>query len=148
MASCWCIWGMFLKQMWSEDGHRAGPDWTVEKIMDIWHNVVTNVIAEKPENIFGCTELPIFDAIPIDSYSLCVLQIMIGIRNSLSILFDWVEWRIEKLTPAEVTHRNTVMYAKAKVQQAKEKCEHWLDNEDVALATKTLGKKTLKRIFF
>jgi hypothetical protein len=32
-----------------------------------------------------------------------------------------VEWRIEKLTPAEVTVRNSMMYAEVQLVQAKER---------------------------
>ncbi len=56
-----------------------------------------------------------------------------------------MEWRTEKLTPAEVTHRNTVMYAEVKALQAKEKYENWLDNEGVTLASRISEKKRLSK---
>jgi hypothetical protein len=112
---------MLSKLQWSAKEHYAGPEWTVKKIFEIWHNVATNGLAEKPDKIFGCTHSPLFDAVPIKNYIVSVLHIIIGIGNSLvDILFDWVEWRIEKLTPAEVTNRNSMMYAEVQLVQAKE----------------------------
>jgi hypothetical protein len=53
-----------------------------------------------------------------------------------------VKWRIGKLTPAEVTVRNSMMYAEeVQLVQAKERYEHWLDNEGVTLASKISKKK-------
>jgi len=63
----------------------------------------------------------------------------------VDILFAWVEWRIEKLTPAEVSNRNAVMYAEVKVIQAKEKYDHWVQNEGVLLASKIAEKKRLQK---
>jgi len=74
------------------------------------------------------------------------LHIIIGIGNSLvDVLFDWVEWRIEKLTPAEITVRNSMMYAEVQLVQAKERYENWLDNEGVTLASKLAEKKKLQK---
>ncbi len=89
---------------------------------------------------------PLFDAVPINNYIVSVLHIIIGIGNSLvDVLFDWVEWRIEKLTPAEITVRNSMMYAEVQLVQAKERYENWLDNEGVTLASKLAEKKKLQK---
>jgi len=121
MSPCWCTWCMLSKLQWNIEGHRGGPEWTVDKIVKIWNNVA-NGLAEKPETIFGCMHSPLFDAVPINNYIVSVLHIIIGIGNSLvDVLFDWVEWRIEKLTPAEVTVRNSMMYAEVQLVQAKER---------------------------
>jgi hypothetical protein len=71
------------------------------------------------------------------------LHIIICIGNSqVDVLFNWVKWRIGKLTPAEVTVRNSMMYAEeVQLVQAKERYEHWLDNEGVTLASKISKKK-------
>jgi len=102
MSPCWCTWCMLSKFQLNIEGHRAGPEWTVDKIVEIRNNVA-NGLAEKPETIFGCTHSSLFDAVPINNYIVSVLHIIIGIGNSLAdVLFDWVEWRIEKLTPARL----------------------------------------------
>jgi hypothetical protein len=145
MSPCWCTWCMLSKLQWNIEGHRAGPEWTVDKIIEIRNNVA-NGLAEKPETIFGCTHSPLFDAVPINNYIVSVLHIIIGIGNSLvDVLFDWVEWRIEKLTPAEITVRNSMMYAEVQLVQAKERYENWLDNEGVTLASKLAEKKKLQK---
>ena len=142
MSPCWCTWCMLSKVQWSASDHVAGAEWTIQKNFAIRHEVETNHTPERPDTIFGCTNKPLFDAVPIENYIINVLHIVIGIGNSLvDILFDWVDWRIEKLTPAEVSNRNAVMYAEVKVIQAKEKYDHWVQNEGVLLASKIAEKK-------
>ncbi|MFO0446953.1 MAG: hypothetical protein ACK51L_04705, partial [bacterium] len=50
-----------------------------------------------------------------------------------------------KLTPAEITVRNSMMYAEVQLVQAKERYENWLDNEGVTLASKLAEKKKLQK---
>jgi hypothetical protein len=146
MSPCWCTWCMLSKLQWNAKEHCTGPEWTVEKIFEIRHNVATNGLAAKPDKFFGGTHSLLFDAVPTKNYIVTVLHIIIGIGNSLvDILFDWVEWRIEKLTPAEVTNKNSMLYAEVQLVQAKEKYEHWLDNEGVTLASKITEKKRLQK---
>jgi hypothetical protein len=137
---------MLSKLQRSAKEHCAGPEWTVEKIFEIRHNVAKNGLAEKPDKIFGCTHSPLFDSVPIKNYIVSVLHIIIGLGNSLvDILFVWVEWRIEKLTPAEVTNLHSMMYAEVQLVQAKGKYEHWVDNEGITLASKITEKKRLQK---
>jgi len=46
MSPCWCTWCMLSKLQWNIEGHRAGPEWTVDKIIEIRNNVA-NGLAEK-----------------------------------------------------------------------------------------------------
>jgi hypothetical protein len=94
----------------------------------------------------GCTKVPLIDAVPIENYILSILHIIIGVGNSLlNVFHEWIEWRVEKLTQGEVTHRNTVAYAEVKVRCEKEKFEKWLENEGILLANKTSDKKRLSK---
>jgi hypothetical protein len=77
----------------------------------------------------GCVKRPLIDAVPIDNFILSVLHIIIGIGNTLlDDFYEWIEWRVEKLTQQEVAHRNTVVYAELQVHQEKEVYDRWLEN--------------------
>jgi hypothetical protein len=43
----------------------------------------------------------------------CILSLVLVIDG----FFEWIEWRVEKLTQEEVVHRNAVVYAELKVDQ-------------------------------
>lgn len=146
MSPCWCTWCQLSKMQWSVEGHGAGLAWTVEKLLDIRNNVEFNGLAEKPDNIFGCTHKPLFDAVPVENYIISILHIIIGVGNTLvDILFDWVEWRMERLTPAEVTQRNAVLYAEIALRQATKRHENWKDNEGSMIGSKVTDKKRLQK---
>jgi hypothetical protein len=89
---------------------------------------------------------PLIDAVPIENFILSVLHIIIGIGNTLiDGFFEWIEWRVEKLTQEEVVHRNAVVYAELKVDQEKEAYDRWLEDEGVLLADKISEKKRLSK---
>jgi hypothetical protein len=68
---------------WSVAGHAKGELWTLEAIKSIQHQVDTDVLSNIPQNIKGCTELPLLDSVPVSDYIVSVLHILIGMGNIL-----------------------------------------------------------------
>jgi hypothetical protein len=116
--------------------HPIGELWSIEKICNIRQNVLENNLAEIPQTIRGCTENPLFDAVPV-SYVLSVLHIIIGIGNSLiDGLFEWVEERVKQLTVHEMEARNSVLFVEVHHRRLKDDYEHWLENDGIVLVDK------------
>jgi hypothetical protein len=146
MSPIWCNWCMLSKQAWSVAGHAPGDRWAIDKIQQIRHNVEVCGMRDDPSNIMGCIKTPLIDAVPIENFILSVLHIIIGIGNTLVVAFyEWIEWRVEKLSQQEVIHRNTVVYAELKLEQEKESYDSWLNNEGVLLADKIAQKKGCRK---
>jgi hypothetical protein len=54
--------------------------------------VKSGILACMPQNIKGCTDIPLIDAILIENFILSILFIHIGIGNALvECLLEWVE---------------------------------------------------------
>jgi hypothetical protein len=99
MSPCWCSWCMLSKQSRNSEGHTPGEKQTIEKVHQIRHNVKFCGLKEEPCNIMGCTKVPLIDSVPIENYILSILHIIIGVGNSvLGVFYEWIEWRVEKLT--------------------------------------------------
>jgi hypothetical protein len=79
----WCIWCKLFPSEWSVAGHAKGELWTLEAIKSIQHQVDTDVLSNIPQNIKGCTELPLLDSVPVSDYIVSVLHILIGMGNIL-----------------------------------------------------------------
>jgi hypothetical protein len=91
---------------------------------------------KEPINVMGCMKRLLMDAVPIVNFILSVLHIIIGIGNTLiNWFFEWIKWRVEKLTQEEVVHRVHV----------KEAYDRWLEDEGVLLAEKKSEKKRLSK---
>jgi hypothetical protein len=148
MAGSWCTWCMLSKAQWCAAGHQLGEPWTIEKIYNIRRNVTQNSMPETPETIMGCTDKPLFDAVPVCNYILSILHIIIGIGNSLvGSVFEWIEERVEKMTAEEIEARNSVLFAEVQHDRAKEEYNHWLENDGITLVDKQLSKTFLKETF-
>jgi len=102
---------------------------------------------EKPSTVMGCVKRPLIDLFPIENFIMSILHIIIGVGNSLlDVFYEWIEWRVKKLTQQEVVHRNTVVYMEIKANQEKEAFQKWLKNEGSCLRTKFSIKKTIEGI--
>jgi hypothetical protein len=102
-SSCWCTWCTLSKAQCSSEEHERGELWMIQKIYNIRENVESNNAVEQSGYIMGCTAKPLFDAIEISNYIICILHIVIGIGNKLvDCLLEWVEQRVEKLTDEEI----------------------------------------------
>jgi hypothetical protein len=107
-------------------------------------NVAVGNISNDPENIKGCTELPLFDSVAVENYIVPVLHLLIGVGNNLlESLLEWVSERIEKLTHCEVLHRNAVIYAEARYQKYKKDYDTWIQNEGIMLTDLQVQKVAL-----
>jgi hypothetical protein len=101
---------------WNETEHLPGELWTIEKIYGVRENVTENGMLPTPDNLKGCTDKPLFNAVPICNFVIPVLHIIIGIGNTLvDCIFEWIEERIEKLTPAEIEVRNSFFICKSAI---------------------------------
>jgi hypothetical protein len=122
MSDSWCTWCMISKVQWNGTAHLPGELWTIEKDYEIHHNVTENGMPAIPENIEGCTDKPLFNAIPICNFVIPILHVIIGIGNSLvDCIFEWIEEHIEKLTPDQIQARNSFLFAKVQYDHFKEK---------------------------
>lgn len=137
---------MLSKQACSVEGHAPGDRWSIDKIQQIRHNVEVCGMKEDPCNIMGCVQHPLIDAVPVENFIVSVLHVIIGIGNTLiDGFYEWIEWRVEKLTQGEVMHRNTVVYAELHLEQQQQCYERWLNNDGVLLADKIAEKKRLSK---
>ena len=94
----------------------------------------------------GCVRRTLIDAVQVKNFILSILHIIISVSNSLlDVFFEWVEWKVEKLTQGEAMHRNTVAYAELKVGQEREVYQRWLENEGILLTNKISDKKGLSK---
>lgn len=147
MSSKWCNWCMLSAKEWSTVGHNQGGAWTIEKIYEIRQKVKDGLLSETPQNIRGCTEIPLIDAVPIENFILSVLHIVIGVGNSLVDAFlEWIEERVEQLQPEEVLARNKCLYAQIQFENAKKDRENWMQNDGIFLNDVTMEKKELQRV--
>jgi hypothetical protein len=64
-------------------GHENGELWTLDKICDIYHKVKNGMLESTLQNIKGCTEMPLIEAVPEEHFFLSVLHILIGTGNIL-----------------------------------------------------------------
>jgi hypothetical protein len=144
MSSVWCTWCTLSKNVWALPGHHLGKCWTIGDMCDVRDNVAVGNISNDPENIKGCTELPLFDSVAVENYIVPVLHLLIGVGNSLlESLLEWVLERIEKLTHHEVVHRNAVIYAEARYQKFKKGYDTWIQNEGITLTDLQVQKVAL-----
>ncbi len=80
----------------------------------------------------GCVKRSLIDSVQVENFIRSILHIIISVSNSLlDVFFEWVEWKVEKLTQGEVIHRNTVAYTKLKFGQEREVYQRWLENEGI-----------------
>lgn len=144
MSTAWCTWCKLSKLQWSAVGHEVGEPWTIEGINNIRDSVEINNMREIPENIKGCTMRPLFDAVPVSNYILCMLHIIIGVGNTLiGSLLEWVEERVEKLTADEISMRNSVLYAEVQHAVVEKEYNDWLQNCGVLLVDKQLESQSV-----
>jgi hypothetical protein len=63
MSTKWCTWCKLFRVEWSNPNHVRGEPWSIEGIQEVHFNVMENNLLEMPENIMGCTAIPLFDAV-------------------------------------------------------------------------------------
>lgn len=80
---------------------------------------------------------PVFDADPMTNYTLCLLYIVIGIRNKcVESLIEWIEEGVKKFIPEKIPARYTVVYAEAQLEIAVESNDDWHRNNGIVLVDK------------
>jgi hypothetical protein len=130
---------------WSVAGHAKGELWTLEAIKSIRHQVDTGVLSNIPQNIKGCTEMPLLDSVPVSHYIVSVLHIIIGMGNILvEVLLEWIEDRVEKLSDEECEARNAAILFQVQYNIAKEQYDKWLENDGIVLMDKTVETRFLQ----
>jgi hypothetical protein len=73
-----------------------------------------------PLNIRCCTDIPLIDAILIESFIQSILYILIGMGNALAeCLLEWVEEHKEKLSTRKTEAQNTTIVSKSQHDTAK-----------------------------
>jgi len=79
-------------------------------------------------NLKGCTQKPLFAAVPISNYIAPVLHLVIGIGNILvDSIFEWVEQIVEQLTEEEVVARNNILSAEINIKNSECYFNEWLE---------------------
>ena len=137
---------MLSKQKWSLLSHELGEEWTIEKLLQIREQVENNTLLPTPTNLNGCTEKPLFDAVPISNYIVPVLHLLVGIGNILvDSIFEWVEERVETLTPEEVVARNNILSDNINTENATQEFNLWLENDGIRLTDFILEKRTIQQ---
>jgi hypothetical protein len=137
---------MLSKQQWSLLPHELGEERTIEKLLQIREQVENNTLLPTPTNLKGCTEKPLFDAVPISNYTVPVLHLLIGIGNILvDSIFEWVEERVETLTPEEVVAWNNILSADINTENATQEFNLWLENDGIRLTDFILEKRTIQQ---
>jgi hypothetical protein len=85
--------------------------WSIEKIHNIRNQVEAKQLAEEPCNIRGCTERPLFYAVPVENFIIRLLHIIIDMGNALvDGLIEFIEAKVEKLEKVEVEARNHTIF--------------------------------------
>ena len=139
---------MLSKAQQNETEHLPVEPWTIEKIFGVRENVTENGMLPTPDNLKGCTDKPLFNAVPICNFVIPVLHIIIGIENIfVDCIFEWIEEHIEKLTPAETEARNSYLFAKVQYDRVKEHYDEWLQNDGILLVDKQFQKSFLSLTF-
>ncbi len=102
-------------------------------------------MAEEPCKIRGCTERPLFDAVPVENFIISLLHIIIGMGNALvDGLIEFIEARVEKLEKVEIEARNRTIFATIMLDNAKEEYTVWLENDGILLTELQLEKQQIK----
>jgi hypothetical protein len=144
MSSVWCTWCKLSKTDWTRTGHNLGECWTIDGIHEVRENVRLGSLTNVPENIKGCTKIPLFDSVPVKNYIVPVLHLHIGVGNNLlDSLIEWIMERVEKLTPGEVVHQNAAIYAEARYQKFRVDYDIWMENEGITLTDLQVQKSAL-----
>ena len=144
MSSVWCTWCKLSKTEWARTGHNLGECWTIDGIHEVRENVRLGSLTNVPENIKGCTKIPLFDSVPVKNYIVPVLHLHIGVGNNLlDSLIEWIMERVEKLTPGEVVHQNAAIYAEARYQKFRVDYDIWMENEGITLTDLQVQKSAL-----
>jgi hypothetical protein len=134
VSSVWCTWCKLSKAGWAHEGHQPRECWTLDAMQQLRQNLSLGNIPNDAETIKGCTEPPLFNAVPVENYIVPVLHLLIGVGNNLlESLLEWVSERVEKLTHREVVHRNAIIYLEARNQKFKKDYDTWIQNEGITL---------------
>ncbi len=103
-------------------------------------------LSEEPENLRGCTKVPLFDSVPIKNYIVPVLHILIGVGNALvNAVFEFVDEQIERLPEQLVVARNNINTAKINLDDAEADYNDWLQNDGIALSECIIEKSFIIR---
>jgi len=95
-------------------------------------------------NLKGCTQKPLFDAVPISNYIAPVLHLVIGIGNILvDSIFEWVEQRVEQLTEEEVVACNNILSAEINIKNSECYFNEWLENDGIYHTDSILEKSNI-----
>jgi hypothetical protein len=141
MSTQWCTWCKLSRVKWSNPNHVRGEPWSIEGIQNVHFSVAENNLHEMPENIRGCTAVPLFDAVPIENFIVPMLHLLIGVGNALLESFlDWIEERVETITPPEIVMRNEVIFAEVHYNRLHNEYHRWLEDEGVLLTEKQVNK--------
>jgi hypothetical protein len=141
MSTQWCTWCKLSRVEWSNPNHVRGEPWSIEGIQRVRFSVAENNLLEMPENIKGCTAIPLFDAVPIENFIVPVLHLLIGVGNALLESFlDGIEERVETITPPEIVMKNEVIFAEVHYNRLHNEYHRWLEDEGVLLTEKQVNK--------
>lgn len=98
MSSILCTWCKLSKSGWAHAENQPGECWTLDAMQQLWWNSAFGNLPNDAKNIQGCTELPLFNSVPIENYMVPALCLMIGAGiDLLESLLEWVSERIESL---------------------------------------------------
>ena len=128
LSGHWCLYCKLKKSEWKlkhkekNSIHCNAELWTIE---DLLATSFVNQQADVDENTeeltfpSGVKEAPIWDFIPIKNIIPPVLHILLGIGNDLvNKLIEWLDTRIEQLSPEEYVARNMSLLTHIMVEQA------------------------------
>jgi hypothetical protein len=104
----------------------GGADWTIEKLSEDF------LMGEQRDGnaptAQGQKEAPIWKLLPVLNIVLPRLHLLLGLSNdSLSHFRNWLEERVEPLTPEETEARNMTLLAEIAIEEAEEQLEQMKD---------------------
>ena len=125
----WCLYCMLKKSEWikqhqeKDSIHCEARSWTIEELLatSLTNQQADGQVDEDFEETFskGVRDAPLWDFIPIKNVIPPTLHILLGLGNDIvSKLTEWLDNRIEKLSPDEIEARNMSLLAHISVEEA------------------------------
>jgi hypothetical protein len=144
-SGSWCLYCLLKQSNWTaihgdnKNGKcdcEAAP-WTIDNLHGAAMKQMQNEVNNAPYISVGIREPPLWSFIPVHRVLIPMLYLLLGLGNNiLDNFWEWVDERVEKLTPEEIEARNMSMLAKITLDD---------ENENLTDATIDLEFLVLER---
>ena len=143
-ASHWCMWCQHSYSVWKEYGHEAGTKWTLECMCKRREQIFNKELEDTAINRKGITKMELIEAIQILQYIYPILHSEIGLGNYLlNSFFDWIDFRIEKVSDEEKNLRRDFGFVIKDVDVMKEKWDEFCNGDGISLGEYIVEKAHL-----